>query len=392
MLIRRDNYDNRFLDISYNILNRGGIIAFPADEGYSIGCDIKNKRAIQKLQRLRYFLSSNVLSSFHLIFSDLKSISDYAVIDRYTYRTLNKYLPGPYTFILKGSKRSDIFSKNRIFLKNTVRIRIPYNKNCQKLVHGFGKPLIAITAISSNENIIKNSWRIHDLYQNMIDVVIEDSSFPNDLFYTVSLLNDKFELISEGNVSHTVSIKDNEKGQSINEDQNFSKQVLESKKNQELILKTKEFTDEFYNYLSKHPDLIYQISSRKFEELIADILKSMGFYIELTPQARDEGRDILATFKTPLGELLTIVECKRYKPEHKIGIDLVERFLYVVDRKDNASCGLIATTSFFTRGSIEIARKLPYRLQLKDFSAIKEWISSYGKWGHDDKSNLWLPN
>ena len=84
---------------------------------------------------------------------------------------------------------------------------------------------------------------------------------------------------------------------------------------------------EIYNYFKKHPDSLYSISPRQFEELIAGILVDMGCEIQLTPQTRDGGRDILASFPSPVGRLLTIVECKRYRPERKIGIDIVDRLL-----------------------------------------------------------------
>jgi restriction system protein len=128
-----------------------------------------------------------------------------------------------------------------------------------------------------------------------------------------------------------------------------------------------------------------------YEEIIAAILMDMGCDVQLTTATKDGGRDILAAFQTPFGKLLTIVECKRYKPERKIGIDLVERFLWVVDRNDKASFGLIATTSFFSADAQVIANNYRYRLKLKDFYDIREWIGKYGSWTKDDNSEIWIP-
>jgi hypothetical protein len=159
----------------------------------------------------------------------------------------------------------------------------------------------------------------------------------------------------------------------------------------ELAPRLKRINEELYSYLSRNPHLMYELSPRKFEELIADILKNMGCEIELTPQTRDGGRDVLAVIRTPVSKMLIIVECKKYRPDRKVGLDIVERFFHVIDRKDNASCGLIATTSFFSPDAQALARRFEYRLALRDFDCIKEWIAQYGKWKKDAGNLIWTP-
>jgi hypothetical protein len=148
---------------------------------------------------------------------------------------------------------------------------------------------------------------------------------------------------------------------------------------------------QFFENLKGNETLLYDVHPRMYEEIIAAILMDMGCDVQLTTATKDGGRDILAAFQTPFGKLLTIVECKRYKPERKIGIDLVERFLWVVDRNDKASFGLIATTSFFSADAQVIANNYRYRLKLKDFYDIREWIGKYGSWTKDDNSEIWIP-
>jgi restriction endonuclease Mrr len=149
---------------------------------------------------------------------------------------------------------------------------------------------------------------------------------------------------------------------------------------------------ELAKYLSKHPELLYQMSPRRFEELIAEILRDMGYEVNLTPATRDGGRDILAVFRVPIGEILTIVECKRFKPERKVGIDIVERFMFALDRKDNASFGVVATTSYFSPDARAIEKDFRWRLGLRDFNAIQNWLGKYGTWACSDSSGIWLPN
>ena len=122
---------------------------------------------------------------------------------------------------------------------------------------------------------------------------------------------------------------------------------------------------EFINYLARHPNLLYEIEPRRFEILVAELLTDMGYEVELTPESRDGGRDILAAFNLPHGKILTLVECKRFRPDKKVGIDILERFLWVLDRKDKASCGLIATTSYFSQDAIATEKEFQWRLRIK---------------------------
>lgn len=152
-----------------------------------------------------------------------------------------------------------------------------------------------------------------------------------------------------------------------------------------------EINDELIALLKQEPHLMYELAPRKFEILIAHLLADMGYDVELTPETRDGGRDILAVFRLPAGEVLTIVECKKYREDRKVGVDIVERFLFAIDRRDNASCGLIATTSSFTLDARDMESEYKWRLGLRDFDAIRNWLADYGHWTMNATSGLWLP-
>lgn len=147
-----------------------------------------------------------------------------------------------------------------------------------------------------------------------------------------------------------------------------------------------------FENLGTDKSLLYEVPSRRFEEIIAALLEDMGCEVRLTPETRDGGRDILAVFQTPFGEWLTLVECKRYRPHRLVGIGLVERFLWIVERNDKASCGLIATTSFFSSEAQRVAHTYRYRLKLIDFDALCDWIGHYGRWDRSSSSGLWTPS
>ncbi len=113
-----------------------------------------------------------------------------------------------------------------------------------------------------------------------------------------------------------------------------------------------------FKYLADNPRLIFEFNPREFEMIIAALLEEMGCDVTLTPLSHDGGRDIVASFSAPFGgKLAAIVECKRYNPRRKVGLELVQRFLWVLDNEDNASCGLIVTTSYFTSGAYDMKKK-----------------------------------
>jgi len=136
-------------------------------------------------------------------------------------------------------------------------------------------------------------------------------------------------------------------------------------------------TSELIHYLKKHPKAMYQIKPRQFEELIAEILASYGWQIQLTPTIKDGGYDIFAIAKAikPGLETSWIIECKKYAPENKIGVDFV-RALYGIKSDLKVANALLATTSHFTKGAKDF-KASRYDIELKDYHNILEWINEY---------------
>lgn len=182
------------------------------------------------------------------------------------------------------------------------------------------------------------------------------------------------------------------------DDQFFDLKRKEEIQEKELLEKIdfsiSEINAELIRYLAKNPKKLYDLPSRKFEILVAELLKDMGYDVRLTPETRDGGRDILAVIKIPPGkEILTIVECKRYSANNKIGIDILERFLWILERNDKANGGLIATTSFFSNDAIKRQKEFAWLLSLYDFNHLSEWLKKYGSWKRDNEGiGLWLPD
>jgi HJR/Mrr/RecB family endonuclease len=137
-----------------------------------------------------------------------------------------------------------------------------------------------------------------------------------------------------------------------------------------------DITSELKKYFAKHPEKLYELSPRKFEILIADILKDLGFTTELTQATRDGGRDIYAYVKNAVTSFLMYVECKRWAANKKVGIQVVQR-LHGAAKADGAHKSMIVTTSFFTIPAQREQRKISAQMEIKNYEALKEWLTRY---------------
>lgn len=137
-----------------------------------------------------------------------------------------------------------------------------------------------------------------------------------------------------------------------------------------------EINDELIKYLSENPEKMRELSPRKFEELVADMFKNQGFEVTLTPSSKDGGMDVIAVQKNGIGTVMIIVECKRYSESNKVGVEIV-RGLYGVVEEKRATRGIIATTSYFTKGAHDFQTKVPYRLGLADYRKLTQELESW---------------
>jgi HJR/Mrr/RecB family endonuclease len=134
--------------------------------------------------------------------------------------------------------------------------------------------------------------------------------------------------------------------------------------------------DAVKQYFKRNPEKLYELPSRKFEELIASILKDLGFEVELTQATRDGGRDIIAYVRNAVCSYLTHIECKRYAADNKVGVGII-REVVGVHQIRKATKSIIVTTSFFTSDAQEEARLMQNQLDLKDFNDVKSWLQKY---------------
>jgi len=182
----------RQLEIVVDILKRGGIIAYPTDTYYGIGCDIMNKKAIQKIYRIK---KRSEQKPFSFICSSLKNISDYAKVSNYSYKTMKRLLPGPYTFILNGSR---MVPKIMLTRRKTAGIRVPNHSICIELVGILGNPILNTSATKPDGTIFSDPSLIHDHFKHQLDIVIDGGIVPNQPSSVISLIDDNPEIIRRG--------------------------------------------------------------------------------------------------------------------------------------------------------------------------------------------------
>ncbi len=190
--INPENPQMRLIRKVVDVLEDGGVIAYPTDTFYGIGCDIMNKKAIQRVYQLK---QRDQKKPFSFICSDLKNISDYAKVSNYAYKTMRRMLPGPYTFILEGSK---MVPKMMLTKRKTAGIRVPDHPICMELVKELGNPIISTSAATPEGEIFYDPSLIHDYFGNRIDIVIDGGPVSGEPSSVISLYDDEPEVIRDG--------------------------------------------------------------------------------------------------------------------------------------------------------------------------------------------------
>ena len=193
--IHPDNPQERNINTVVECLQSGGVIIYPTDTIYGIGCDIYNTSAIERICRIKNIQPKN--ANFSFICRDLSHLSDYARnINTPVFRILKRALPGPFTFILEATREVPKLLKTK---KDTVGIRVPDHNICQAILQKLGHPLISASLPMEEEvEYYTDPEIIHDIFEKQVDIVI-DSGIGNMIASTViDCTSGEPELIREG--------------------------------------------------------------------------------------------------------------------------------------------------------------------------------------------------
>jgi len=192
--IYNDNPNQQLVDEVVAVLKKGGLVIFPTDTIYGLGCDLKNNRALERLAMLKGVKLEKATFSF--IFNNLSHLSDYVKqLDSPTFKILKRTLPGPYTFILPGSNTlPKVFKK-----KKTVGIRIPDNNIVRSIIETLGNPIVS-TSIKDEDEVLEyitDPELIFEKWEKKVDIVI-DGGYGDNYASTVVDLIDAPVVIREG--------------------------------------------------------------------------------------------------------------------------------------------------------------------------------------------------
>lgn len=167
--IHPDNPQARLIRQAVDIVENGGVIAYPTDSGYALGCQIGNKQALERVRRIRQLDAGH---NFTLVCRDLSELGTYARVDNNAYRLVKAHTPGPYTFILPATR--EVPKRLMHPKKKTIGLRVPDNRIALDLLECLDQPLLSVTLILPGEDIpMTDAWDIRDTLQHTLDLVID---------------------------------------------------------------------------------------------------------------------------------------------------------------------------------------------------------------------------
>jgi tRNA threonylcarbamoyl adenosine modification protein (Sua5/YciO/YrdC/YwlC family) len=167
--IHPDNPQQRYIDKAVDIINSGGVIVYPTDSGYALGCHIGDKAAMARIRAIRQV---DARHNFTLVCRDLSEIALYAKVDNTAYRLIKNHTPGAYTFILKASK--EVPQRLRNPKRKTIGLRVPDNHIAMALLEALGEPLMSSTLILPGEDMpLTDPYDIRDTLEHSLDLIID---------------------------------------------------------------------------------------------------------------------------------------------------------------------------------------------------------------------------
>jgi tRNA threonylcarbamoyl adenosine modification protein (Sua5/YciO/YrdC/YwlC family) len=187
-----ENPQLRFINKAVKVLSEGGVIIYPTDTVYGIGCDIFNKDALERIFNIKNDSGTKLLS---FICSDLKDIARYAKVSDYAYRTMKHLLPGPYTFILPAAKE---VPKKLWSNRKTVGIRVPNHPVCLGIVKELGHPIISTSTTNRKGEVLYNPLDIKHIFNSNVDLMLASGNLMGSPSSVIDLSDDEPEVIREG--------------------------------------------------------------------------------------------------------------------------------------------------------------------------------------------------
>ncbi|MFT0180489.1 MULTISPECIES: L-threonylcarbamoyladenylate synthase [Pseudomonas] len=192
--IHPQNPQPRLIRQAVEVIQSGGVIAYPTDSSYALGCRIGEKSAVERIRRIRQLDDKH---NFTLVCCDLSELGIYAKVDTSAFRLLKAYTPGPYTFILNATRevpRMLLHPKRR-----TIGVRVPQHPITLALLEALGEPLMSVSLIlPGDDEALGDAWEIRERLEHFVDLVIEGGPGGLQPSTVISLAADEPEVIRVG--------------------------------------------------------------------------------------------------------------------------------------------------------------------------------------------------
>lgn len=172
-------------------LKNSGIVAFPTDSTYGIGCDLYDKISVDTLYQIK---DRDRRSPFSFLCADLSDLAKYAKVSNKAYKLMRHLTPGPYTFILDATRLVPKIMRTKRY---TVGIRVPDNNICNQIITGLGNPIISTTA-KDGDAFLADPWHLRDVYGDHLDLIVDGGPLVPGLTTIVDLTGSDFEILRQG--------------------------------------------------------------------------------------------------------------------------------------------------------------------------------------------------
>ena len=186
------NPQQRLLDKAAAILDQGGVVVYPTDTTYGLGCAITNRKGVQKILQLKGLPANHQLS---FLCPNLSDIAKYALVDSQAYRMLKRLLPGPFTFVLDATRE---VPKHILPKRKTIGLRIPDHPICLGLLETFGQPILSTTLRLPEGDVLTDPEEIREKLTDRVDLIVGGGVLPNRPSTVVSLTKGYPEILREG--------------------------------------------------------------------------------------------------------------------------------------------------------------------------------------------------
>ena len=187
-----DNPQPRQISRIVDTLRQGGVIVYPTDTIYGLGCDIFNSRGVKRIYQVK---QRDPRKPFSFICSDISDISSYCQVSNFAYKIIKRHLPGPYTFVLDATRQVPSLLTTK---QKTVGIRIPDNPIALAIVRELGHPLVTTSANTSGDDPVNDPAEIETRFGKSIDMVVDGGILMGDSSTVISLVDDRIEVLREG--------------------------------------------------------------------------------------------------------------------------------------------------------------------------------------------------